>query len=684
MKLKNIISAVMMAGVLLTASSCEDMFKVDSKVVLYDYENTLDQATDTVYSVLGIIKNLQKIADRSVILGEIRGDLVTTSSHANKDLAELYNYDFKNLSKTNRYNKPADYYAVINNCNFFLAHADTAYTRNRRNVFLREYIAVLSFRAWTYLQLAQAYGDVYFFYEPILSGDQAEEIRKQGKFSIKEIATILLNDFEDRFLDEASPSYGNLGGETTGSGDKSTTHTSSDFFIPVRIIMGDLALWSEQYGKAAKYYHDYLSGNSNKLVTTGTARITWFGSDWVYLDPNGDSYASTFGDNIKPICYIPMEIDEYNGVVSELPGIFNSVETNDYWYQLTRSNALTSLSTRQQYCYHDISLTFRLNGEFIRSPKYMTNKYDQENELRRGDLRLQSILTTKGRTLDEYSSSNLSSVEQKLIKTNAEKICLYRNDVVYLRLAEALNRAGCPSLAFSILKSGLCVEVIESHILGYDADDNLICDAELERAKSFGIDYTTSDYYNHNFGLYQLGAQGNDGFNRVYYDLENANPMGAADYENVSRTIDGVAIYRVNPQIVSNRNSLGSGAPNTMGIHSRGCGDADLDTLYTIGRKLSDMGKPRTGSLQDSILAVEEYIIDEMGLETCFEGYRFGDLMRIAQHRGNGSGYDADFLAERVASRSTATMEDPYGGKDMTLYNRLKDSKNWFLPLDRE
>ena len=50
MKLKNIISAVLMAVVILTASSCEDMFKVDSKVVLYDDENTLDQATDTVYS----------------------------------------------------------------------------------------------------------------------------------------------------------------------------------------------------------------------------------------------------------------------------------------------------------------------------------------------------------------------------------------------------------------------------------------------------------------------------------------------------------------------------------------------------------------------------------------------------------------------------------------------------------
>jgi hypothetical protein len=251
-----------------------------------------------------------------------------------------------------------------------------------------------------------------------------------------------------------------------------------------------------------------------------------------------------------------------------------------------------------------------------------------------------------------------------------------------LRLAEALNRAECPSLAFSILKSGLCYEIIDSHILGYDTDDNPIVDAELERAKSFGIDYTTMDYYNKNFCLYQMGQQGNDGFNRVYYDLENANPMGSADYENVSRTIDGATIYRVNSQIVSNRNSMGSGSPNTMGIHSRGCGDADIDTLYTIGHKLSEMGKPRTGSLQDSILAVEEYIIDEMGLETCFEGYRFGDLMRIAQHRANGSGYDTDFFAEKVASREKATMEDPYGAKDMTLYDRLKDSKNWFLPLE--
>ena len=663
-----------MALTVMAATSCEDMFKVDSKIVLYDYENTLDQATDTVYSVLGIIKTMQKIADRSVLLGEVRGDLVATSSHANKDLAELYRYDYQNLSKTNRYNNPTDYYAVINNCNYFLAHADTAYTRNRKNVFLREYVAVLSFRAWAYLQLAQVYGDVYFTTKPILSGSDADK-SKLPKLNIKQIADTLLTDFEERFIDELPPSYGELGGETTGTGDKSATHTSSQFFIPVRIIMGDLALWSEQYGKAAKYYHDYLSGNEDKLVTTGTGRVTWFGGDWIYLDPNGDTYSSTFGDNAKPICYIPMEIDEYSGTVSDLPNIFNSSVDNDYWYQLTRSNGLTSLSTRQDYCYHWINLQDRkTNGTIIDSCQYMTNKYDQLDTLRRGDLRLQTVLTKKNRTVDEYTSSNISLVEQKLIKINPEKICLYRNDVVYLRLAEALNRAGCPQMAFAILKSGLCDDEL--------IDLYLTCPSELEQAKSFGIDYlswmedTTGTVNTTNFLIYSRG-QNNAGFQQVYYDLERVSPMGE-DFESVSRTIDGASIIRVNSHIDGG---------NTMGIHSRGCGDAAFDKRYTIDNKLIKMGIDTTGldSLQrveKSILAVEEYLIDEMGLETCFEGYRFGDLMRISMHRATSGLYDTEFLAKRVASRSTATMEDEdYSVKDGALYNRLKDSKNWFLPL---
>ena len=106
-------------------------------------------------------------------------------------------------------------------------------------------------------------------------------------------------------------------------------------------------------------------------------------------------------------------------------------------------------------------------------------------------------------------------------------------------------------------------------------------------------------------------------------------------------------------------------------------------------------GKLLGDALKDSIRAVEEYLIDEMALETCFEGYRFGDLMRISQHRGAdiGGDFENDFLARRVATRETAVLSDKidyYRDMDMELYNKLlgddskKLNKAWFLVLPDE
>ena len=656
MKLIKIVSAFIVLIAIFVSSSCEDMLRVDSKIVLYDNENTLDRPTDTVYSVLGIMKGMQKIADRAVILGEIRGDLVETSSHANKDLAELFDYKFKDLKSSNRYNNPTDYYSIINNCNFYLAHADTTLYKDRKNVFTREYVAVLCYRAWTYLQLAQIYGKVYFLNQPILSGDVAQNIKGELR-DIRWIADTLLYEFEmnkDRYIEAGTPDYGNLGGET-GSAQQSTTHASTDLFIPVRLIMGDLALWAEHYDRAAMYYHDYLTAVANPRPTT-TSRVLWFGMDWLYLDPQGDTYASTLGANAEPICYIPMEADIFNGVVSDLPNIFNSTEDNDYYCQLTSSKALIGLSTRQNYAFHFLNPQASNPDP---DPKYIDNKSDIDVELRKGDLRLQSILTQKSRTVDEFSSKNLSTSEQTLIKINAEKIWLYRNDVVYLRLAEALNRAGMPQMAFNILKTGLCSEVIDS--------------ASIKRAAQLNmpgvLDFNRSN------------------FQRVVYEIESFDRE--AHTSSAKRTIEGKEVTKYNTRI-----SRG----NTMGIHSRGCGDANVDTTYTIGKKIAELAATDpligTDATRDSMRAVEEFLIDEMALETCFEGHRFGDLMRIAMHRAvdNGGGFaENDFLAKRVAARRGATMDNPWleDGKDNGIHDLLKGdgksfNENWVLKLPED
>ena len=658
MKLKTILTIALAAVIGAGVTSCEDMLRVDSKTVMYDYQNTLDDPTDTVYSVLGIIKLMQTVADRSNILGEIRGDLVSLSDHASDDLRELYNYDFKSLRASNKYDRALDYYAIINNCNFYLNNVDTTYTRNQQHPVMKgEYIIVMCYRAWAYLQLAQIYGEVPYFDKPI-TGDVASSLQK---LPIKEVAKALLQEVKGKeanfieYMDKYSPNYGKLGGEDLGNGDKTTEHQAKDLFIPVRLILGDLCLWAEDYAHAALYYHDFLAGD-DRAYTTGLYYVSWLTKD--FLNMGTSNYISNQFSNNGCICYIPMEADEYSGTTSELYQIYNSTAKNYYWYQMTRSRAMTATSVRQNYCYHA-----KNDGSRYQYPVYMTNKEDEPSILLRGDLRLQSVLengsiSTSSLTDEQIRSGLYNTGDvQTLNKINSEKIWLYRKDVVYLRLAEALNRCGLPQTAFAILKDGLCKATIDS-----------LSQGEKLRAKNInGVDI--SAVYN---------------FSTADFEKAQATWVNRTHSTGTGTTTSYVVQWQ-------------SGG-NTFGIHSRGCGDASFDTLYTIGKKMAQMGsegKLLGDALKDSIRAVEEYLIDEMALETCFEGYRFGDLMRISQHRGAdiGGDFENDFLARRVATRETAVMNDKidyYRDMDMELYNKLlgadskKLNKAWFLVLPDE
>ena len=649
MKLKNIftiaLSAVFAAGV----TSCEDMLKVDSKTYMFDYQNTLDSPTDTVYSVLGIIQKLQVVADRTNILGEIRGDLVAVSDHASEDLRDLYSYDFSKLKSTNKYDQPVDYYSIINNCNFFLANADTAFVRNEKQILKGEYIVILCYRAWAYLQLAQIYGEVPYFDKPITGDNASAGVR----MNIKQLAQTLLLDFKDdyiKYMDKYSPNYGKLGGEELGDGSKTAQHESLDMFIPIRLILGDLCLWAEDYAHAALYYHDFLINDTRVTTTTGTNCVTWLTNDFLYEGSDGYT-ASIFGAN-GHITYIPMEADKYSGVVSDLVNIYNSTEENDYWYQLTRSRAATAISVRQNYCYH----AKRSASNRYEWAAYINDKSAMENLLLRGDLRLGAVLETDYEILsdEEINTSTQGTEIQTLNKINSEKIWLYRKDVVYLRLAEALNRCGLPQTAFAILKEGLCKTSIDSLSQGEKVRATNIDGVDISAV----YDFPTTTFRQARTQWYTTTVTSAGSTLSVY----------CAEWDG----------------------------GNTMGIHSRGCGDAAYDPNYTIPVDTLNGNIP---TLEDSIRAVEERLIDEMALETCFEGYRFGDLMRIAMHRADDQGSPAyggfaenDFLAKRVATRESANLDDTkdyYETKDEALYTKLLGdgkslNKAWFLILPDE
>ena len=63
-------AAALMALPVLT--SCEDFFTQESDDVIYASDDHLNSAEDSIYSVTGILTKLQTLADRTILLGELR------------------------------------------------------------------------------------------------------------------------------------------------------------------------------------------------------------------------------------------------------------------------------------------------------------------------------------------------------------------------------------------------------------------------------------------------------------------------------------------------------------------------------------------------------------------------------------------------------------------------------------
>jgi hypothetical protein len=417
------------------------MLDTDSELVELAKDHNIDNAADSVYSVIGIVNKIQKIADRTVILGEMRSDLLSVTDAAPLDLRHVADFTACGSSavEDTTYNRPEDYYAVINNCNFFLAHVDSLLTIRHEKVFTKEIAVVKAFRAWTYLQLVINYGKVPLITDPILSESQAQKEQSKAKSDIAAICTYFIEDLKP-YVDTEQPNYGSINGID-----------SRKYFIPVRLLLGDLCLWAQRYTDAAQYYHDYLA-SSTAPITTGNYNSTWL-SNTPSFEFMLSSFSAGFKTSSNAITVVPMETSTAYGVYSHLNDVFSSTDDNKYYFESTPSPAYRALSQSQVYC------KVYQNGNKVDTLYAPT--LNSEHPLYVGDLRLTSTYSTKNLpgVTSEYSSSF-----QTIEKISSSFVLLYEPTMVYLRYAEALNRAGFPEAAFCVLKYGMTSENISKYV----------------------------------------------------------------------------------------------------------------------------------------------------------------------------------------------------------------------------
>lgn len=530
-------------------SSCEDMLDTKSDDYLFEDDLHINNANDSLYSVMGILSQQQRLAERYVLFGELRGDLVEVPATANYSLQEISQF---NVSADNDYLSRSDYYNVINNCNYAIARMDTSIVLHNNKVMMSDYVGIRSVRAWTQMQVALAFGELTWYTDPITTVDGANADYPVLPFDAA--LDRILQDIEP-YIGMDVPDFGNVG-----------DYNSTQSFVRPTLIAADIYLYKNNYEMAAQLYYNYIDTYNQYISTnyanrwgSNTRTGVWSGNNNAYKNEVISRIA--FSSDGKD--YHPDLINKTFSLVPQMLPATHFVKQMEeaLHYYADGENAVLITGTFEGDL-RGMAILADNRGDFAGAYGY-THASDKQEDI---------LITKYYNNGDDASVSNpdnemFDNISVRQMRT----VATYRVPSLYLRYAEAINRAGKPSVAFAVITNGLKQKVMN--------DSTIVMPWECN--------------------------------GEPYINFDNSK------YEN------------------------------NQGTAMRGRG-------YGIRLPKSGYAIPEFDSLNDSIEWVENEILYEMAAETCFEGNRFFDLMRVSHHRADHPALMVDKISKRFENPAAA------------------------------
>ena len=262
--IRNIIPLGIIMVLLLSATSCEDMLSTDSNRLSFEEDNTLNNPNDPFYMIAGILREVQKVGDRYVVMGELRGDLMLTSQNASVSLKEVNDFQ---VSQGNDYLDKRDFYNIINHCNYAIERMDTSIFISNEKVMMPAFAAIKAIRAWTYMQLGLTYGSAIYIEKPIL--DLESSLATYPTKDLDALLEALVADILP-YADVRLPSGNSV----------------PNIFVPIKALLGDIYLYQGKYPQAAEMYYgliDLTQGYGTFITDNFVNRWTTASNDGVSI-----------------------------------------------------------------------------------------------------------------------------------------------------------------------------------------------------------------------------------------------------------------------------------------------------------------------------------------------------------------------------------------------------------------